>query len=229
MHHKFGKTIVMALGGSIVYPSEINSRFIRDFKRFVERFVKKGYKFVIVVGGGSICRVYQKAAAEVAPLTDEDKDWLGIHVTRLNAHLIRTIFRDIANPVVIDTRGKIKKLNHAVTVGSGWHPGSSTDHVATALASDFKIPEVVIIGKPDHVYDKDPNKFKGAKPLPQLSWKAYRKLIPSEWTPGFHSPVDPLAARFGQKEGIDAIIVNGDLKNLQALLEGKEFRGTVIS
>jgi len=230
MRHKFGKTVVVALGGSIVYPEGIDSRFIREFKRFVEKFTKQGHRFLLVLGGGKIARTYQIAANEVGRITDEDKDWLGIHASRLNAHLIRTIFRDTAHPVVIDQRHKIKKLKTPVTVGGGWHPGWSTDYVATVLAFDFGAAEVVIAGSPDHVYDKDPRAHKDAVPLPQLSWKAYRKLIPNKWKPGSHAPVDPVAARFGQEKRMKAIIINGkDLKNFGALLKGKEFKGTIIS
>ena len=230
MRHQFGKTVVIALGGSIMYPDAIDASFIKDFKSFIEKFTKQGMRFVIVVGGGRVARVYQEAAMAVGSITDEDKDWLGIHATRMNAHLIRTVFRKIANPVVIDSRGRVKKLAHPVTVGGGWQPGWSTDYVATALAQDFEISEVVIVGKPDFVYDKDPHKFRDAKPLPELSWKEYRKLIPGKWTPGFHSPVDPVAAKLGEKADIKAIIVNGkDLKNIEALLKGKDFKGTLIS
>jgi len=148
----------------------------------------------------------------------------------LNAHLIRTIFRDIAHPVVIDERFKLKKLTYPVTVGGGWHPGWSTDYVATVLAHDFGAKEVVIAGKPDYVYDKDPGKYKDAVPLPQLSWKDYRKLIPSRWVPGSHAPVDPVASKFGAEHGVKAVIVNGkDLKNFEALLAGRDFAGTIIS
>jgi uridylate kinase len=230
MHHKFGKTVVVALGGSIVYPDSIDSKFIRDFKKFVEKFTKQGHRFVLVLGGGKIARTYQVAATEVGSIADEDKDWLGIHATRLNAHLIRTVFRRIAHPVVIDQRHKIKRSKYPVTVGGGWHPGWSTDYVATVLAFDFGAAEVIVAGSPDYVYDKDPRKYKNAKPLPQLSWKAYRKLIPSKWIPGSHAPVDPVAARFGQDKGVKAIIINGkDLKNFEALLKGKDFKGTIIS
>lgn len=231
MKHSFGKTVVMALGGSIVYPQGgIDTAFLKGFKKFVERIAKQGTRFVLVVGGGSICRVYTAAAHAVSRLEDEDKDWLGIHVTRTNAHLVRTIFRDIADPVVIDARHKIKKLKHAVTVGGGWQPGWSTDYVATVLAHDFGAGEVVIAGSPDYVYDRDPRTHKDAKPLPRLSWKAYRKLVPAKWIPGFHAPVDPVAARFGQANKVKAIIVDGkDLKNFEALLKGRDFKGTIIS
>jgi uridylate kinase len=230
MRHKFGKTVVVALGGSIIYPDQIDTKFLKRFKKFVERFNAQGKRFVLVVGGGSICRTYQRAAAEVSPLADEDKDWLGIHVTRTNAHLVRTIFRDIAHPVVIDRRHKIKKAKAPVIVGGGWHPGWSTDYVATVLAYDFGAAEVVVAGKPDFVYDKDPYRYKNARPLPELSWKVYRRLIPKKWVPGFHSPVDPVAARFGDEKGVKAIVINGsDLGNFGAMLKGKEFKGTVIS
>ena len=88
-------------------------------------------------------------------MTDEDKDWIGIHATRLNAHLLRTIFRDVADPVVIDIRGKIKKLRAPMTIASGWRPGWSTDYVAMRIAADFGVHEAVIAGKPAHVYNKD--------------------------------------------------------------------------
>jgi uridylate kinase len=230
MRHKFGKTVVVALGGSIIYPDDIDSGFIRELKKFIERHTKQGHRFVLVMGGGRVARTYQIAAANVAPLANEDKDWLGIHATRLNAHLIRTVFRKVAHPVVIDTRHKIKKLSYPVTVAAGWHPGWSTDYVATALAFDFGAGEVIIAGKPDYVYDKDPHAHDDAKPLPELSWKDYRKLIPSKWVPGSHAPVDPVASRFGSEKKMKAIIINGkDLKNFDAMLKGREFKGTIIS
>ena len=230
MKHAFGKTVVVALGGSIIYPDAIDSRFIKAFKTFVEKFTKRGMRFLLVVGGGSICRTYQSAAGAVALLTDNDKDWLGIHVSRLNAHLIRTVFRKIADPVVIDERHKTKKLRYPVTVAGGWRPGWSTDFVATALAEDFKTGAVIVAGKPDYVYDRDPHKYKGAKPFTAMTWVQYRKLIPRKWIPGFHSPVDPIAAKLGEKKKLKAIIVDGrNLKNFANLLNGKEFRGTIIS
>jgi len=234
MKHKFGKTIVIALGGSIIYPDQIDSAFIKKFRTFILRFIKRGYKFVIVVGGGRPARLFQEAAHAVVPVKDEDKDWLGIHATRLNAHLLRTIFREVADPVVIDNRHKIKKLKYPVTVASGWTPGWSTDYISIALAEDFKVKEAIIAGKPAHVYDKDPclpagRRTTPAKPIHELKWKEYRKLIPAKWKPGFHSPVDPVAARLAGKRGIAAIIVNGkDLKNFEKMISGKEFKGSII-
>ena len=59
---------------------------------------------MLVVGGGALARQFQDAAGIVTKVNDEDKDWIGIHSTRLNAHLLRTIFRDVADPVIIDSQ-----------------------------------------------------------------------------------------------------------------------------
>ena len=92
------KTIVISLGGSIIVPGKIQVDFLKQFKEFILKFIKKDYRFIIVAGGGKICREYQDAAGKISSLNNEDKDWLGIHTTRLNAHLLRTIFKKEAYP-----------------------------------------------------------------------------------------------------------------------------------
>ena len=149
MRHKFSKTIVIALGGSIMYPEEIDISFLKKFKKFILNRLRDGSRFIIVVGGGRIARIYQDAAHKVYKISDEDKDWLGIHSTRVNAHLLRTIFKDVANPVIIDSRAKMKSLSalggkYPVTIASGWRPGWSTDYISIAIAEHFKVKEVVI-------------------------------------------------------------------------------------
>ena len=229
MKYKFSKTVVVALGGSIVYPDGIDVQFLKDFKKFIAPFLKRGTKFVLVIGSGKLSRNFQEAAEKVSRVTDEDKDWIGIHATRLNAHLLRTIFRDVADPVIIDIRGKIKKLRAPMTIASGWRPGWSTDYVAMRIAADFGVGEAIIAGKPAHVYSKDNTKYDDAVPLHELSWREYRKLIPSKWKPGLHAPVDPVGAALGAREGVRAIIIDGrNLKNFATLLNGKEFKGTII-
>lgn len=228
MRHIFNKTVVIILGGSIIFPNEIDWRFLKKFRAFINKWVK--YKqFIIVTGGGRLSRIYQEAASKIISVTDEDKDWLGIHATRSNAHLLRTIFRDKADPVVIDKRYKLDKLKYPITIASGWRPGWSTDYIGVLLAQDFKVPEIIIAGKPSYVYTKDNHTYKTAKPIVSLSWSDYQKLIPRKWKPGIHAPVDPVGARLAKEKGTKAIIINGkNLKNFDNLLAGKDFKGSVI-
>ncbi len=225
------KLVVVSLGGSIVAPDGIDADFLKKFNRFIRGFVKRGYQFVIVVGGGKICRHYQDAASKVmGKVSDEDQDWLGIHATRLNAQLLRTIFKDIANPVLFDHAGRFLKLEYPVTIGAGWKPGWSTDYVTSAIAVEFGAKIIVNAGKPTHVFDKDPHVHKDAKHFGALSWKDYRKFIPKKWSPGLSSPFDPVGAKLCEKEGIRVAIINGkDLENFKKVIEGKDFVGTIIS
>lgn len=230
MKHSFGKTIVVALGGSIVHPDGIDVAFVKKFRSFALSVIaKKKHNLVVVIGGGRLARLFQDAAGKITRVVDEDKDWLGIHSTRLNAHLLRTVLKDVADPVIIDARHKIARLTHPITIAAGWRPGWSTDYVAAQLAADFGAKEVVIAGKPAYVYDKDPHKHERALPISRLSWKEYRKLVPKKWIPGLSTPVDPVAAALGERKRLRAIILDGrDLKNFGKLLNGKEFEGSVI-
>ncbi|MBM3256743.1 MAG: UMP kinase [Candidatus Liptonbacteria bacterium] len=228
MRHEFEKTIVMSLGGSIAFADGINAEFLREFRKLIESLTKKGKKFVIVVGGGGICRTYQRGAEEIAPITDEDKDWIGIYSTRLNASVVRSAFGKRAHPLLLEEPRKLKKLSRPVTLSGGWKPGWSTDFMATQLAADFGAKEVVNIGKPRFVYDKNPDAHKDAKPFEELRWKDYRGMVPKKWTPGFHAPVDPIAAKFSESKGMTMFVVGPSLENLASLLKGEEFEGTII-
>ncbi|MDP4007291.1 MAG: hypothetical protein Q8P55_01705, partial [bacterium] len=99
--------IVMHLGGSVVVPhisdeGGINVPYLKKFRSFLLEQLKKEKNFIIVVGGGKTTRSYQKSAARVACLKEYDLDWIGLHATRLNAHLLRAIFEKEAYPIIID-------------------------------------------------------------------------------------------------------------------------------
>lgn len=229
MQYNIGKIIVIGLGGSIINPGEINVKFLKNFKKFIIKWAGRGKKFVIVAGGGAPARDYQKAGGEVQKLSNEDKDWIGIHATRLNAHLLRTIFFRESDPIVIDSHLKLRRLRYKITIASGWRPGWSTDYIALRLAKALKVEEAVIAGNISHVYTLDPKKNKNARTISNLTWKHYRKMIPARWVPGAHSPVDPIGARLANIKKLKAIILNGiDLKNFDNFLAGKKFKGTII-
>lgn len=231
---EINKLIVVALGGSIVVSKNIQTDYLRRLHAFIEEQMKLGRRFLLVVGGGSIARQYQQAASAVVPVEDEDKDWLGIHSTRINAHLLRTIFVKDAYPIVLDNPEKVisrRDLNkYKLFIASGWRPGWSTDYIAICFAHRFKISHIVIATKISHVYTKDITK-RGAKPIKKLTWSQYTRLLPKHhWEPGMKAPVDPVATAFAKKHNISCTILRGtNLHNLKRHLDGKPFEGTVIN
>lgn len=221
----------MSVGGSLVVPNgEIDVVFLKGFKRLVNTHIKKGWKFVIVVGGGGTCRHYQRSAERVTKLTREDLDWLGIHATRLNGHLMRTIFRDVAHPEMFNDPKKIPlKWKQSVLIGAGWRPGWSTDYVATTIAKRLGARVVINLSNIDYLFDKDPKKHKNAQPIYDITWKDFRSMVGDKWDPGMNVPFDPVASKLAQSSGIKVAILNGKkMKNIGGLLKGERFIGTVI-
>lgn len=228
------KTVVLSLGGSLVVPNGgINIQFLKKFNQFIRLKVAKGWRFFVVVGGGSVCRTYIDGAVGVLDkeVVKEDCDWLGVHVTRLNAHLVRTIFQDIAYPRIIENYDhKISRVTKPVVIGAGWKPGWSTDYDAVIMARDYKASMIINLSNIKMVYDKDPKKFKDATPIERISWEYYRSLIPGEWIPGANTPFDPIASALAQKLGLTLIILKGDdFDNLEKVFGGKKFTGTIIT
>jgi len=223
------ETVVLSLGGSLIVPDEIDVDYLRRFKFVIEGYIKKGFRFVIVCGGGKTARDYQTAAKKIVNLHSEDVDWLGVHATRINAHFLRTIFRDKAHPKIITN--PIEKINfkEKILVAAGWKPGWSSDYDAVLLAKNLGIKKVINLSNIDYVYDKDPKKFKDAKRFDSISWHDFRKIVGNKWDPGLNMPFDPVASKEAEKEGLTVIIANGaDLDNFEVILRGKRFNGTTI-
>jgi len=225
------KIIIIALGGSIIFPrpGKINSTFLKKFKELVLRYTRKNFRFIIITGGGKICRIYQKAASKIVKLSDQELDWLGIHATRLNAQFLKTVFRNTAYPVILNSPEEPIKKNWKLLIAAGWKPGWSTDYIAVLFAKRFKVKKIIDAGNIPFVYSKDLLKYKNAYPVKKISWKNYQKLVGSKWIPGMPAPIDPVAAKMAEKLKISALIIKGtELKNLEKIILNQKFRGTII-
>jgi len=223
------KIIVISVGGSLIVPEEIDSNWLREFKGFIDEYILKGYRFIIITGGGKTARKYQNAAKEITGLTRDDLDWIGIHSTRLNAHLARTIFRKYAHPQIIKNPNEKINFKEKILIAAGWKPGFSTDYDAVLLAKNFKVKKIINLSNIDYVYDKDPRKFDDAKIIKEISWKDFRKIVGSKWDPGLNAPFDPIAAKESEKLKLEVAIMNGkNINNLKDYINNKEFIGTVI-
>lgn len=234
MANGYTEKIVMSIGGSLVVPDGgIDTEFLKKLNKFIrdELSENTNRQFFLVVGGGSIARHYRDAGEKVIghELTRDDLDWLGIHATKLNAHLVRTIFRDIAHPYVVKHYEIIRKAVEPVVVAAGWKPGWSTDYCATLLCEDYGIKKLINLSNVDKVYTKDPNKFPDATPIDTISWEDFRKIVGDKWEPGMNAPFDPIAAQKAEELGIKVAVLNGNnLENVKSYIDDKDFVGSVI-
>ncbi len=223
------EVLVISLGGSAIVPDGVDTIFLKKFREFIFNFTKNGGRAVIVAGGGGTNKKYNQAAQKVAKIKNIDLDWLGIAATKLNAELIRVILGEKAyEKVVVDPTVKIK-TNKKIIVAAGWQPGCSSDKDAVLWAKSFGAKRVVNLTNIDYVYDKDPHKFSNARPLKNLKWAEYRKMVGSKWIPRMHAPFDPIASQLAEKWGMEVAIMRGtDLNNFENFLKGKKFKGSVI-
>lgn len=219
----------MSVGGSLIVPDQIDTAFLQSLKQLIETEADK--KFVIITGGGQTARRYQDAARLVSELAPEDLDWIGIHATRLNGHLLRTAFKDIAYPVMITNPDEVLDVppSARLIIAAGYRPGSSTDLRAVEIAKRLNAKKLVNLSNIDYVYTANPKTDTNAKPIEQITWSEFRQLIPKDWDPGLSSPFDPVAAREAEANQIEVACINGtNLGELQKYLNEQSFVGTLI-
>lgn len=233
MKSNFEKRFLISVGGSLVVPGEIDVNFIKHFHDCIVARVREGYSFVLVVGGGKTARNYIDAAGKIHTIENEDQDWLGIHATRMNAHFLRTIFREWAHPKINTNPHDLEDFYQAkepIIVAGGWRPGFSTDYIAVVLAKYLDFKTIINLSNIDRVYNADPKQHKDAKCFDALSWGEFRALVGDTWSPGMNAPFDPVASKLAEEEGLTVVVMDGaDTENLERYFLGEDFVGTTIA
>ena len=225
---------VLSVGGSIVVPEFPDSEFLKKFSTLVRDWLSKDEqrKLILVVGGGGPARIYQNAYKEIIDnISDNSQaDWIGIMATRLNAQLLKAIFSDLCTQDVVYDPTAVSEISGRILIAAGWKPGFSTDTDAIYLAEQFNAKVVVNLSNIEKVYTDDPKKNPDAKPLDNISWKDFRKMVGDEWTPGKNCPFDPIASKRAESADIDVICAGGkDIANIEKILNDQDFFGTKIS
>jgi len=219
--------IVISLGGSLVFPQKdkIDFSFLKKLKKIILFLLKRKKKIALVVGGGKIARIYQKALLSFDP-NQKRADEIGIILTRANAFLVKSLFQEKAE--FLNWQDKIFFKKRIIVFG-GKKPGFSTDYCTVLLAKMLKVKKVINLSNVDFIYTKDPRKFKDAKPIKEERWEKIEKILGKKWRPGLSLPFDPLAFKLAKKERMILYFLNGrKIKNLKRFFQGKKFKGTKI-
>ena len=166
---------------------------------------------------------------KIVKIDDDDLDWLGIHSSRLNAHLVKTIFKKEAHREIIKNPTVHLPIKEKIAVAGGWKPGWSTDYVSTMVAQEYDIDTVINLSNIEYAYTCDPKKYKKAQKIEETTWQEFRKIVGNTWKPGMNTPFDPIASKKGEQLGLKVIIADGkNLKNLSNIIENKPYKGTTI-
>lgn len=226
------RVIVLSLGGSLIVPDKINTKFLQDFKKVLLKNSRK-YKFVVVCGGGSVARTYIQGL-EKQPLKNKNyfQSMLGISATRTNARFMTYFFGKDANQGIPHDMKSVRNLlaKHDVVFCGAlrYETKQTSDSTAAKLARLFNC-DFINLTNTLGLFDKDPRKGKNAKFIPEIPHKDFLKMANKlTFKPGQHFVLDQTAAKIIKKYKIRTFIVGDNPKNLDNLLSKKHFVGTII-
>jgi len=221
---------VISLGGSLIVPEKIDLKFIREFRKIIYKNRLK-YKFIIVCGGGTTARKYISALRELG-LSEKFQSFIGISATRMNARFMSYIFGfnpERGMPHTLHELSKYVKKQDITFCGAlEYEPRQTSDSTAAEIAGYFKT-DFINITDVSGLHDKNPKKYKDAKFIPEISWGGLYKMVnENKFKPGQHFVIDQSAAEIIMKKKIITYIIGKNLKQLDNLVNGKKFIGTII-
>jgi len=223
--------VVLSVGGSSVNPKgEPDLGFLRSLAKMIK---KSKNKFGILTGGGSIARVYAKAARALGA-TEYEADSIAITSTKQNAQLVIAALKcagiDVY-PKLIGDFEEARGLSNKVVVMGGTIPGITTDTDAVLLGEAIGAARLVNISNVDAIYDSDPRKNKSAKKYAKMSYEQLITLATSsdQRKAGTHFVFDLLACKLIARSKMEAHFVSGKSeREIENAIEGKKHNGTVV-
>ena len=224
------KVIVLSLGGSLIIPDDVNSKYLKEFKKIILKNIKK-YKFVVVCGGGSLARKYINALKGIG-INEKLQSLAGISATRTNARFMSYFFNIDPEHGIPHTMRILKKyINKQDVVFCGaleYKPNQTSDSTAAEIARKLKT-DFINLTDVSGLHDKNPKEFKDARFIPKISWSDFDKMVSKiKFKPGQHFVLDQSASKRIMKNKITTYILGKDMNQLDNLLNNKKFKGTII-
>jgi uridylate kinase len=213
------KSIVVKIGGSILYDHLINFDF--DMLRKVKNWywdIKASYDtIVLVTGGGKLSRsIEEKIAGSVSG--ENSIHNVAMLLTQTNAAIIAGFLEDddIYIPKKLGDAYEYLIMDGGKTmVSGGLKVGWSTDMDAAVFADVLEAGRVHKISNIDYVYNKDPKEFFDARPIKDMSWNEYFKMfsvVPGQQhEANAHIPVDVQCSQFCSRKNLSFHITGGKL------------------
>jgi len=226
------KVEVLSIGGSLLFKDgSVNHVYIKNLRKFLNSF--RDRKFVLVMGGGIVARTYIDALENLGA----DKDTMsrfGIGITRTNARLIANVFGKSSNisdiPKTLKKVKEFLKKHKIVCCGALRYETHQTSDGTAAQIANYLKTRFINVTNVKGLYTKDPNKFKNAKLVSNISYTDFSKLTNKlKYHPGQHFILDQHASEIIMNNKIITYIVSGNLNNLGNLLRNKKFIGTTIN
>jgi uridylate kinase len=222
------KNIVISLGGSVIFNPEVNISFLEQFKKTILK--NKEYRFIIVTGGGKIARDYINALKK-ENRSKEELALAGVRATRMNAQFLMQLFGEHSNSSLPLNMEEVKNeiyKNQITICGALRHSTNSTSDSTAAKLANYLKADFINITNVSGLYTADPKTDKYAKLIKNISWEGFDRIISRiKFHAGQHFVLDQQASKIIKENEIRTYII-GSNKDLNNILNGKKFKGTLI-
>ncbi len=224
--------IALKVGGSVFCPAESpDMEFVVNMSKTLKALSSE-HELVVIVGGGRLARKMINDARARGVTSHDELHQLGIEASRKNAGVLISALGEDAYPQVPKNEQEVRAAfdRGKIVIAGGFRPGQTTDAVTLQSAEAIGADLVVIGTDVKGVYDKDPKRHKNAKFISLISTDELMELVETESVePGTKTIIDPVAVKIIKRTGIKAVVVDiRDMENLENVIEGREFEGTVI-
>jgi len=230
------KRILLKLSGEALMGNldfGVDPSFIKNLSKEIKEVYELGVQIAIVIGGGNIFRGVQGKSLGLDRAT---ADYMGMLATVMNALALQDALekediptrvmsaiemRQIAEPYI--RRRAIRHLEKGRIVifaaGTG-SPFFTTDTTGALRAAEIKADVLLKATKVDGIYDKDPQKYKDAKLLKEISYlEALEKDL---------RVMDHTALTLCKENNLPIIVFNINKPNaLKDIVQGKDI-GSVV-
>jgi uridylate kinase len=217
--------------GKEVNPIRFNRAFIGGVVEISRQLVESRCGVVMVVGGGKIARLRIGDAKSYGdPSIDEQLDHVGLSASNTNAAELLAILQREGIGGYWYSREKWGEMEPgSVWVRGGTEPGHTTDYVTVQAALAEGIDHVINIGNTPGLHPLDDQGFDQSRVIEGITATKFLDMFNStEHESGMSRPFEPKAAEMAATYGITVILVGGDKENLQRLMNGEDFTGTVM-
>jgi len=225
--------IAIKVGGSVFCPADKpDMAFVRKLAKALLELSGK-HKILVVVGGGRLARKMIEEAKSRGVSSEDELHVIGIEAARNNASVLIKQLGDKAFSGIPRNEQEVAKAfsTGKIVVVGGFRPGQTTDAVTMQSAAAVGAHMVIIGTNVKGIYDRDPNRFKDARFLPELSTAQLMKMSDKKNVkPGEKTKIDPVAVRMMKKTGIKTVVLDiRDMGNMKKAAEGGKCIGTVIA
>ena len=202
---------------------------------------ERDFEAYVVTGGGILARLAMKDARDYSsenggkPISQRQLDYIGKDASQFNASRLIGKLKSADVPVIYNSTkdwGKKRELQGGkVIVRGGTEPGHSTDMVAVDIAIAEKVPFVVNIGNTPGLYPRRDTKL-GYDPkdaiLEVFTISDYLNMYPGERMAGDNFIFEREAAQKALENDIAIILVGSNVENIDAMISGHDFKGTML-